>query len=62
MNIAILNYATGEVDFRHIPVDIADANGEVEDYLAGALNYNLDEIHYMCADKLTVNFINDEKE
>ena len=56
MDIAILNYPTGEVDI------IRDAQvyfnyqftDSVEEFLE-AQGYNINEIHYMCADELTIN-------
>jgi len=54
MNTVILDYNTGNVDFRSIPVDIND-NEAVEEYLFNVLDYSADHIYYMCGDKITIN-------
>lgn len=57
MDIAILNYPTGEVDvIRGIDVDYIDESfgGDVELYL-DKQGYNINDIHYMCVDELVIN-------
>lgn len=57
MDIAILNYPTGEVDvLRGIDVDfISDIFADdVEAYLE-SVGYNIHDIHYMCADEIVIN-------
>lgn len=56
MDIAILNYTTGEVDIlRNVDPDFVDAfYGDVETYLEEE-GYNTNDIHYMCAKELIVN-------
>ncbi|MBR0064107.1 MAG: hypothetical protein IJQ06_00755 [Paludibacteraceae bacterium] len=54
MTIAVLDYSTGEVDIIKDCVNLR-TNEEVENYLTGVLQYNLDEIHYMFSQELKVN-------
>ena len=54
MTIAVLCYSTGEVDIIRNVVNLR-TNEEVENYLAGVLEYNLDEVHYMFSRDLQVN-------
>lgn len=57
MDIAILNYPTGQVDvLRGVDEDfLSDIFAdEVECYLESQ-GYNINDIHYMCADELTIN-------
>lgn len=57
MDIAILNYPTGQVDvLRGVDEDVIQAQyeGDIEEYLDDC-GYNFDDIRYMCADELTIN-------
>lgn len=57
MDIAILNYPTGEVDvIRGLNNDILEAQyeGDVEWYLDDC-GYKVSDIYYMCSDNIIIN-------
>lgn len=57
MDIAVLNYPTGEVDvIRGLDDDVIQAQyeGDIEEYLDDC-GYNIHAIHYMCADEIVIN-------
>lgn len=57
MDVVILNYPTGEVDvLRNIDPDFVSTffADDMELYLEDR-GYNVNDIHYMCADKLAIN-------
>lgn len=57
MDIAILNYPTGEVDvLRNIDPDFVSTffGDDMELYLEDR-GYNVNDIHYMCSDELAIN-------
>lgn len=57
MDIAILNYPTGEVDvLRGIDADFVSVffADDIEAYLEDR-GYNIHDIHYMCADEIVIN-------
>ena len=54
--IAVLNYATSEVDI----VDFTETNISIEDWINK--NYHESEICYMVSDNLNINFINSNNE
>lgn len=47
MEVAILNYNTGEVILKTIPEDVED----IETYLEEVYNYDMNSIEWMCNDK-----------
>ena len=57
MDIAILNYPTGEVDIlRNVDESLIDSEfgGDVEMYL-DSIGYRVNNIHWMCGDNMIVN-------
>ena len=57
MDIAILNYVTGEVDIlRNVDMDLIDHeyNGEIEEYL-DRIGYSLKHINWMSSKNMIVN-------
>lgn len=50
--VIIMNYATSEIDI----VDFAEKDISVEKWVY--LHYNMDNVYYMVADELSINFIN----
>ena len=57
MDIAILNYPSGEVYvIREVNYDLIEAKyeGDVEMYLDDC-GYNTSDIHYMCSDEIIIN-------
>jgi hypothetical protein len=57
MDIAILNYPTGEVDvIREVSDSLIEAKyeGDVEWYLDDC-GYNTSHIHYMCSNNIIIN-------
>lgn len=57
MDIAILNYASGEVDvIRNLDDDLIEAKyeGDVEWYLDDC-GYKTSQIYYMCSDNIIIN-------
>jgi ubiquinone biosynthesis protein Coq4 len=59
MDIAILNYPTGELDvLRNIDPDFVSTffDDDMELYLEDR-GYNIHDIHYMCTDELVINEI-----
>lgn len=57
MDIAILNYSTGEVDvIRGVDEDVIQAQyeGDIEEYLDDC-GYDVNDIHYMCSETLVIN-------
>ena len=57
MDIAILNYVTGEVDIlRNVDMDLIDHeyHGEIEEYL-DRIGYDLNDINWMSSKNIIVN-------
>ena len=57
MDIAILNYVTGEVDIlRNVDMDLIDHeyHGEIEEYL-DRIGYSLKHINWMSSKNMIVN-------
>ena len=57
MDIAILNYVTGEVDIlRNVDMDLIDHeyHGEIEEYL-DRIGYKLNDIEWMNCENIVVN-------
>ena len=57
MDIIILHYPTQEVEIlRNVDADFVEAffGGDVELYLEDR-GYNLNDIHYMCAEEIVIN-------
>ena len=57
MDIAILNYVTGEVDIlRNVDMDLIDHeyHGEIEEYL-DRIGYDLNDINWMSSKNIVVN-------
>lgn len=50
-----MNYATSEVDI----VDFDEKDISIENWVY--LHYNMEDIYYMVADELSINFINSNK-
>ena len=57
MDIAILNYVTGEVDIlRNVDMDLIDHeyHGEIEEYL-DRIGYDLNDINWMSSKNIVIN-------
>lgn len=61
MKIAIINYSTGSIDIRTIPADIYN-EGDIEDYIYTKWDYKVDQTYYMCSEKLSINFFDNEED
>lgn len=64
MNIVILNYNEGTVDYLKNISDNLNDTSEIEKLLT-SLRYNLDEISYMCSDNIRVrefSFLNKDSD
>lgn len=59
MDIAVLNYPTGEVDIlRDVEIRFSYVfSDDVEDFLKYQ-GYELEDIHYMCSEEIIINETN----